>query len=64
MSLSKTTIRILPETIRLIKLTDEEYFSPKYKDYISRVLNSKRGTLLWRMRLILLFVPTAVRKMI
>lgn len=42
MNLSKTTIRILPETIKLIKLTDEEYFSPKYKDYIS---NSKLGLL-------------------
>lgn len=31
-------ITIIPETIELIRLTDEEYFSPKYKDYIS---NSK-----------------------
>lgn len=35
-------IRILPETIELIKISDEEYFSPKYKDYIS---NSRLGYL-------------------
>ena len=27
MSLTKTTIKILPETIQLIKMTDKEYFS-------------------------------------
>ena len=31
-------IEIIPESIQLIKMTDEEYFSEKYKDYIS---NSK-----------------------
>lgn len=31
-------INIIPETIQLIKMSDEEYFSEKYKDYIS---NSK-----------------------
>ena len=40
MSLSKTAIRILPETIKLIKITDAEYFSAEYKEYIS---NSKLG---------------------
>ena len=40
MSLTKTTIRILPETIRLVKMTDKEYFSSENKDYIS---NSKLG---------------------
>ena len=33
-------IEIIPESIQLLKLTDEEYFSEKYKDYIS---NSKLG---------------------
>jgi len=36
------TIKILSETIELIKISDEEYFSPKYKDYIS---NSRLGFL-------------------
>lgn len=31
-------IEIIPESIKLLKMSDEEYFSPKYKDYIS---NSK-----------------------
>lgn len=36
-------IEIIPETIKVIKLTDEEYFSvPEYRDYIS---NSKLGLL-------------------
>ena len=35
-------IEIVPESIQLIKMTDEEYFSEKYKDYIS---NSKLGLL-------------------
>lgn len=35
-------IIIIPDTIQLIKMTDEEYFSDKYKDYIS---NSKLGLL-------------------
>lgn len=35
-------IEIIPESIELIKLTDEEYFSNKYKDYIS---NSKLSLL-------------------
>ena len=35
-------IEIVPNSIELIKLTDEEYFSPKYKDYIS---NSRLGFL-------------------
>lgn len=35
-------IEIIPNSIELIKLTDEEYFSPKYKDYIS---NSRLGFL-------------------
>lgn len=33
-------IRIIPESIQLLKMTDAEYFSAKYKDYIS---NSKLG---------------------
>ena len=33
-------IKVIPESIKLIKLTDEEYFSREYKDYIS---NSKLG---------------------
>lgn len=32
------SISIVPESIQIIKMTDEEYFSAKYKDYIS---NSK-----------------------
>ena len=35
-------IRIIPETIQLIRMTDAEYFSPKFKEYIS---NSKLGLL-------------------
>lgn len=35
-------IEIIGNSIELIKLTDEEYFSPKYKDYIS---NSRLGFL-------------------
>jgi len=35
-------IEIIPESIQLIKLSDEEYFSDKYKDYIS---NSRLGLL-------------------
>ena len=35
-------IRIIPETIQLIRMTDAEYFGPKYKDYVS---NSKLGSL-------------------
>lgn len=34
------TIEIIPESIQLIRMSDEEYFSDKYKDYIS---NSKLG---------------------
>ena len=34
----KNYLEIIPESIQLIKMTDEEYFSEKYKDYIS---NSK-----------------------
>ena len=33
-------IEIIKESIQLIRMTDEEYFSDKYKDYIS---NSKLG---------------------
>lgn len=33
-------IEIIPDSIELIKISDEEYFSPKYKDYIS---NSRLG---------------------
>jgi hypothetical protein len=33
-------IKIIPESIQLIRMSDEEYFSEKYKDYIS---NSKLG---------------------
>jgi len=33
-------IRVIPETIRCIKMTDEEYFGPLYKEYIS---NSRLG---------------------
>lgn len=29
------TITIIPESIRLIKMTDAEYFSEKYRDYVS-----------------------------
>lgn len=35
-----TKIRIIPESIQLLKMLDEEYFSEKYKGYIS---NSKLG---------------------
>lgn len=37
-----TQIEIIPESIQLIRMTDEEYFSDKYKDYTS---NSKLGLL-------------------
>ena len=40
MSSEKVTIEIIPETIQLIKMSDEEYFSSKYEDYIS---NSRLG---------------------
>lgn len=33
-----TYLEIIPESVKLLKITDEEYFSPKYKEYIS---NSK-----------------------
>lgn len=33
-------VRLIPESIQLIKMTDEEYFSEKYKDYISNSLLS------------------------
>lgn len=33
-------IEIIPESIQMLKMSDEEYFSEKYKDYIS---NSKLG---------------------
>lgn len=35
-------IKIIPESIELIKMSDEEYFSSKYKEYIS---NSRLGLL-------------------
>lgn len=35
-------VTIVPESIQLLKMTDAEYFSAKYKDYIS---NSKLGTI-------------------
>lgn len=35
-------IEIIPESLQLIKMTDEEYFSEKYKDYVS---NSRLGHL-------------------
>lgn len=35
-------IIIIPESLQLVKMTDEEYFSEKYKDYIS---NSRLGYL-------------------
>jgi len=37
-------IKLIPiiETLQLLKITDSEYFSPKYKDYIS---NSRLGLL-------------------
>lgn len=35
-------IKIIPESIQLIKMSDEEYFSSKYKEYIS---NSRLGLL-------------------
>ena len=38
--MEKVTIEIIPESIQLIKMTDEEYFSSKYEDYIS---NSRLG---------------------
>ena len=30
-----SSIRIIPESIELLKMSDEEYFSDKYKDYVS-----------------------------
>ena len=33
-------VSVIPESIRLLKMDDSEYFSPKYKEYIS---NSKLG---------------------
>lgn len=36
--MEKITVEIIPSSIRLLKMTDEEYFSDKYKEYIS---NSK-----------------------
>lgn len=36
----KVYLEIIPESIQLLKMTDEEYFSEKYSDYIS---NSKLG---------------------
>lgn len=42
-------IKLTPiiETLQLLKITDEEYFSPKYKNYISNsrlgLLNPKQG---------------------
>ena len=36
----KTYLEIIPESIQCIKMTDAEYFSSKYKDYVS---NSKLG---------------------
>ena len=42
MSLENVTISIIPESIQFLKMSDEEYFSDKYKDYIS---NSKLGLL-------------------
>lgn len=36
------TIEIIPESIQLTRMSDEEYFSDKYKDYLS---NSKLGLL-------------------
>lgn len=38
--MAKTTIEIIPESIKLVRLTDEQYFSKKYSEYIS---NSKLG---------------------
>jgi len=40
MKMSNVTIEIIPDSIELIKISDEEYFSDKYKDYIS---NSRLG---------------------
>jgi len=39
---SMSEIRIIPESIQLIRMDDSEYFGPKYKEYIS---NSKLGLL-------------------
>lgn len=40
-------IEIIPESIKLIKISDEEYFSEKYKDYISnsklKLINPEEG---------------------
>ena len=40
-------IEIIPESIQLIKMSDEEYFSPKYADYISnsrlKLINPEEG---------------------
>lgn len=35
-------VNIIPESIKLLKMTDAEYFSSKYNDYLS---NSKIGLL-------------------
>ena len=40
MSLQKASIELIPESIQLIKMSDEVYFSDEYKDYVS---NSKLG---------------------
>lgn len=40
MSLQKTSIELIPESIQLIKMSDEVYFSDEYKNYVS---NSKLG---------------------
>ena len=38
--MAETSIEIIPESIRLVKLTDEQYFSKEYGDFVS---NSKLG---------------------
>lgn len=38
--MAETSIEIIPESIKLVKITDEEYFSKEYGDWIS---NSKLG---------------------
>lgn len=40
MTLDEVKIKIIPESIQFIKMSDETYFSPEYSDYIS---NSKLG---------------------
>lgn len=42
MQLADIKITPILETLQLLKITDEEYFSSKYKDYIS---NSRLGLL-------------------